>query len=217
MTTLTKKLKEINKELKLEVKQAALAIKAKELEKKKLASDRAKLKAKLRIEEKKKEAANNKIILSNFKKYAKLINDNELLIYYHSFGEAEGHIRQVAFPEARVLQVRDVHQNETVGYGATWTAQRDSRVVVANMGYADGFLRCHAGSGGGATWQGQELPLIGRVSMDLIAFDASEANAIGEGDWLALGYDLPSTAARSGLSQYELLTGLGARFERIWS
>ena len=132
-------------------------------------------------------------------------------------GEAEGHIRQVAFPEARVLQVRDVHQNETVGYGATWTAQRDSRVVVANMGYADGFLRCHAGSGGGATWQGQELPLIGRVSMDLIAFDASEANAIGEGDWLALGYDLPSTAARSGLSQYELLTGLGARFERIWS
>lgn len=80
MTTLTKKLKEINKELKLEVKQAALAIKAKELEKKKLASDRAKLKAKLRIEEKKKEAANNKVILSNFKKYAKLINDNELLI-----------------------------------------------------------------------------------------------------------------------------------------
>lgn len=131
-------------------------------------------------------------------------------------GEAHGHIRQVAFPEARVLQVRDVRDGETVGYGATWTARRHSRVVVANMGYADGFLRCHAGSGGGATWQGQELPLIGRVSMDLIAFDASDALAIGEGHWLTLGYDLVSTAARSGLSQYELLTGLGGRFERVW-
>lgn len=52
--------------------------------------------------------------------------------------------------------------------------------------------------------------------MDLIAFDASNAGAVGEGDWLAIDYDLPSAAARSGLSQYELLTGLGARFARVW-
>jgi alanine racemase len=130
--------------------------------------------------------------------------------------EAQGHIRQVVYPEARVLQVRTVRDGETVGYGATWTARRDSRVVTANIGYADGYLRCHAGTGAGATWQMRELPLIGRVSMDLTAFDASDAGAIGEGDWLALDYDLPSTATRTGLSQYELLTGLGARFERIW-
>jgi alanine racemase len=131
--------------------------------------------------------------------------------------EAQGNIRQVVFPEARVLQLRDVHEGKTVGYGASWTARRDSRVVVANMGYADGFLRCHAASGGGATWRGHALPLIGRVSMDLIAFDASDAGAIGEGDWLTLDYDLPTTATRSGLSQYELLTGLGSRFERVWA
>lgn len=131
-------------------------------------------------------------------------------------GEAEGHIRQVVYPEARVLQVRTVREGETVGYGATWTARRDSRIAVANMGYADGYLRCHAGTGGGATWQAHTLPLIGRVSMDLIAFDASNAGAVGEGDWLAIDYDLPSAAARSGLSQYELLTGLGARFARVW-
>lgn len=129
--------------------------------------------------------------------------------------EAAGHIRQVTFPEARVLQVRDVRAGETVGYGATWTAPADGRVAVANMGYADGYLRCHAGQGG-ATWQARALPLVGRVSMDLIAFDASEAEGLAEGDWLALDYDLPSAAARSGLSQYELLTGLGARFERHW-
>lgn len=129
--------------------------------------------------------------------------------------EAAGHIRQVVFPEARVLQLRDVRGGETVGYGATWTVPADGRVAVANMGYADGYLRCHAGQGG-ATWQARGLPLVGRVSMDLIAFDASEADGLAEGDWLALDYDLPETAARSGLSQYELLTGLGARFGRHW-
>jgi alanine racemase len=132
-------------------------------------------------------------------------------------GEAVGHIRQIVYPETRVLQLRTVREGEAVGYGATWTARRDSRIAVVNMGYADGYLRCHAGTGGGATWRGQALPLIGRVSMDLIAFDASDAGAVGEGDWLTLDYDLPTTAARCGLSQYELLTGLGARFERMWS
>lgn len=130
--------------------------------------------------------------------------------------EAAGHLRQVVFPEARVLQVRNVRAGEPVGYGATWTAPVDSRIAVANMGYADGYLRCHAGQGG-ATWQARELPLVGRVSMDLIAFDASEADGLREGEWLALHYELPETAARTGLSQYELLTGLGSRFERIWS
>jgi alanine racemase len=129
--------------------------------------------------------------------------------------EAGGHIRQVAFPEARVLQVRDVRAGEPVGYGATWTAPADGRVAIVNMGYADGYLRCHAGQGR-AAWQGRSLPLVGRVSMDLIAFDASAADGLSEGDWLALDYDLPATAARSGLSQYELLTGLGKRFERHW-
>ena len=128
---------------------------------------------------------------------------------------ARGHIRQVVHPEARILQRRVARAGETVGYGATWTAQRDTAVVIANMGYADGYLRCHAGTGR-ATWQGRGLPLIGRVSMDLIAFDASAAPDADEGDWLAIDYDLPSVAAQSGLSQYELLTGLGARFERCW-
>jgi alanine racemase len=131
-------------------------------------------------------------------------------------GEAAGHIRQVVFPGARVLQVRTVPTGETVGYGATWTARRDSRIAVVNMGYADGYLRCHAGNGG-ATWQGQALPIVGRVSMDLIAFDVSDAAGVGEGEWLRLDYDLPGIAARCGLSQYELLTGLGPRFDRRWT
>ena len=130
--------------------------------------------------------------------------------------EAAGHIRQVVFPEARVLQVRSVPAGETVGYGATWVAPADSRIAIVNMGYADGYLRCHA-ERGGARWKGAALPLAGRVSMDLLAFDARAAEGVAEGDWLAIDYDLPATAAQGGLSQYELLTGLGSRFERRWS
>jgi alanine racemase len=57
--------------------------------------------------------------------------------------------------------------------------------------------------------------VIGRVSMDLIAINVTGSN-VGEGDWVDIDYDLPNASAASGMSQYELLTGLGARFERIW-
>src|SRR3546814_17111100 len=78
----------------------------------------------------------------------------------------------------------DVPAGEAVGYGATWTARCDSRIAVANIGYADGYLRCHAGTGG-ARFAGQALPLVGRVSMDLVAFDASrtEERRVGE-EWV---------------------------------
>ncbi len=62
----------------------------------------------------------------------------------------------------------------------------------------------------------QCLPLLGRVSMDLIAVDVSAAPDAGEGDWLDIEFDLPLAAAQSGLSQYELLTGLGRRYGRVW-
>ena len=59
-------------------------------------------------------------------------------------------------------------------------------------------------------------PVVGRVSMDLAAICVDEAPEVKEGDWIELDYDLPSAAAQSGLTQYEVLTTLGTRFERIW-
>jgi alanine racemase len=130
--------------------------------------------------------------------------------------EALGHISQVAYPEAEVVQRRTIKAGETCGYGATWTAKADSEAAIVNIGYADGYLRCFAGSGS-ASAGGQPLPLIGRVSMDLIALDVSAAPSLAEGDWVTLDYDLPTAAEASGLSQYELLTGLSERLERRWS
>jgi len=125
------------------------------------------------------------------------------------------HISQVAFPEAEVVQRRLIRAGETCGYGATWTATADTEAAIVNIGYADGYLRCFAGKGS-ANIDGRPLPLIGRVSMDLIALDATAARDLREGEWVTLDYDLPTAAEASGLSQYELLTGLSDRLERRW-
>lgn len=131
-------------------------------------------------------------------------------------GEAAGHIAQVAYPEAEVVQRRTVHAGETIGYGATWRAADDTEAAIVNIGYADGYLRCFAGTGA-ATADGQTLPSIGRVSMDLVALDVSAASDLAEGDWVTMDYSLPETAEATGLSQYELLTGLSQRLERRWA
>jgi len=130
--------------------------------------------------------------------------------------EAVGHIRQIAYPEAEVVQRRRIRAGESCGYGATWTAAADTEAAIVNIGYADGYLRCFAGNGS-ASADGKPLPLIGRVSMDLIALDVSALPELAEGDWVTLDYDLPEAADASGLSQYELLTGLSERLERRWA
>ncbi len=130
--------------------------------------------------------------------------------------EAAGHIAQVAFPQAEVIQRRTVRAGETIGYGATWSATADTEAGIVNIGYADGYLSCFAGAGS-ASFDDAALPLIGRVSMDLVALDVSAAPELGEGEWVTLDYDLPAVSDATGLSQYELLTGLGDRFERRWT
>lgn len=122
-------------------------------------------------------------------------------------------IRQVAYPEAAIIQVRQVAAGEGIGYNSTFIAPRDMRVGVVAMGYADGYLRCWSGKGKMLA-AGKALPVLGRVSMDMTVIDLSDAPEIGEGDWIAAEYSLPEAASVSGLSQYELLTLLGRRFSR---
>ena len=129
--------------------------------------------------------------------------------------EARGNIVQVAFPEAEIVQRRTIRAGESCGYGATFMAEADTEAAIINIGYADGYLRCFAGRGA-ASVDGKSLPLVGRVSMDLVALDVSAAPELGEGEWVTLDYDLPQAAEASGLSQYELLTGLSERLERRW-
>ena len=129
--------------------------------------------------------------------------------------EAEGNIRQVARVEAQIVQRRRIPVGETCGYGATFRAEEDTEAAILNIGYADGYLRGF--SSRGSAFAGEyALPVLGRVSMDLIAVGVDAAPQLKEGEWVEIDYDLPSASKQSGLSQYELLTTLGSRFERRW-
>src|SRR5437868_4856123 len=94
--------------------------------------------------------------------------------------EAEGNIRQVARIEAQIVQRRTIRAGETCGYGATFTAEADAEAAILNIGYADGYLRGF--SSHGSAFAGEfALPVLGRVSMDLIAVGVNAAPELKEG------------------------------------
>ena len=119
-------------------------------------------------------------------------------------------IQQVAYPQARIIQTRQIGAGESIGYNATFTASSAMRVGVVSLGYADGILRSWAGAHFEAG--SERLPILGKVSMDMIVLDLTDAPGIDEGDWVSLPYHLPDAARQTSLSQYELLTVLGRRF-----
>ena len=130
--------------------------------------------------------------------------------------EAVGHIRPVVRVEAQIVQRRRVEAGGAVGYNATYVAGRPVEIAILNIGYADGYLRGFSDRGRARAGEAL-LPVLGRVSMDLTAVGVDSAPGLREGDWVELDYDLVAASAQSGLSQYELLTGLGDRHERLWT
>jgi alanine racemase len=128
--------------------------------------------------------------------------------------------RPVVHLKGRVLQVRHVAPGETVGYGATHTLRRVSRVAVVSVGYADGFFRALShrdGQEGFTVYLGPHAaPILGRVSMDLITVDVTAVpeDASHRGAWVELiGPNVPAQtmAHHAGTIDYEVLTNLGRR------
>jgi alanine racemase len=127
---------------------------------------------------------------------------------------------QVLRLQGKILQIREIDASRSVGYGAAFRALRPTRVATVALGYADGYLRSL--SGRGAVWFGAaRLPVIGRVSMDLITVDASdlEPGAARPGQWVDVigpreGVD--EVATKAGTIGYEILTSLGHRFHRVY-
>src|SRR3954447_14630718 len=129
--------------------------------------------------------------------------------------------------KAHILQVRNLAKGASVGYGATWTAKRDSRIAVIAAGYADGVSRAAATTDANAVAPrevivaGKRCRVAGRISMDLMAVDVTDlpvsavrrdlmATLIGE------GLTLDEVATQAGTISYEVLTNLGRRFHRVW-
>lgn len=130
-------------------------------------------------------------------------------------------MRQTVRVLGRILQVRDVTPGMTVGYGGTYTVKRAGRVATVAAGYADGYLR--SGSGKAHVYLGQtRLPVIGRVSMDVITVDVSNVapeDALPGKFMELLGNQVtPDDAGdAAGTISYEFLTSLGRRYHRIYA
>ncbi|MFT8736968.1 MAG: alanine racemase [Zymomonas mobilis] len=129
--------------------------------------------------------------------------------------KAEGVLKQVVGISAQAIQVREVEAGEGIGYGVCFTAPRKMRIAILHVGYADGYWRAFFEKGQ-AVKDGVVCPLAGRVSMDMITVALPDGLTAGEGDWFSVDFTLPSAAQQTGLSQYELLTGLGHRYQSVW-
>jgi alanine racemase len=135
-------------------------------------------------------------------------------------------VRAVAHLEGTVMQVRHVRPGETVGYGATWEAARPARIAILGAGYKDGVPRAlssHQADGPAQVFiGGRRCPVVGRVSMDMMAVDITGLmpHSVVRGTRAEiLGSNIPidEVAGWAGTISYELLTRLGSRYARLYS
>ena len=129
-------------------------------------------------------------------------------------------LRPVVRLAARIIQIREIDSGESVGYGAAHVMQAPGRVATVALGYADGWLRALSRRGCGFVG-GKRVPLLGRVSMDLCAFDVSAVPPALTRPGMTIellgpGYGVDDVAADAGTIGYEILTALGARYHRVY-
>jgi alanine racemase len=125
--------------------------------------------------------------------------------------------RPVVTLDIPVIQIRDVAAGETVGYGNAWRAARHSRIATISAGYADGLIRAMGARA--VLYAGDvAVPVVGRVSMDLITVDVTDLPASPDSLRLIGQHQtVDAVAAYAGTIGYEILTSLGSRYARKWS
>ncbi len=127
-------------------------------------------------------------------------------------------MQAVAYLQGRIIQTREIPAGVGVGYGGSWISSRPSRIATVGVGYADGWLRSLSNRG----WveiAGHRVAMVGNVSMDTITLDVTEVplQHLQEGalvDLLSDRITVDQVAQQAGTIGYEILTSLGARYER---
>jgi alanine racemase len=134
-------------------------------------------------------------------------------------------MRPVVELKARIIQVRDIERGASVGYNATWTARRATKLAIVSAGYGDGYPRPAGASdsvpGAEALVGGKRCPVVGRVSMDLLAIDVTDAAGMlpRRGSYVTLiggAIEIDQFAQWSRTISYDVLTRFGQRYHRVW-
>lgn len=148
-----------------------------------------------------------------------LIRPGAALYGVSPFDAPDARLRPVARMTAPVVQIRAARKGEHIGYGGAATLTRDSRLATVSLGYGDGVHRS-ASPGGEAVLGGARCRIMGRVSMDLIVLDATDATDVRVGDraeFFGPALPIEEAAASWGTIGYELLTSLGPRVLRRYA
>ena len=175
--------------------------------------------------------ANSAAIAARPETWADMVRPGAILYGYHpGFDPAERRtefekklpLRPVMSLRSRLISVRSIPAGEVVGYDATWTADRPSRIAVLSAGYADGIHRS-LGNRGVVYIRGHAAPIIGIVSMDVVMLDVTDVSDVAIGDIATLygadgGHVYPASAvARSiGTVTSDLISGVGPRVPRFY-
>ena len=173
--------------------------------------------------------ANSAALLSNPTSCFDLARPGIALYGAEAVNDTANPMEPVVTAEARILQIRQARKGESVGYGAAQVLERDVMIAICSAGYADGYHRASSGSGvplrkadgtGGFGAIGNlRVPVLGRVSMDLTAFDVTDVpqTTLESTEWIELfgaSISVDEAARACGTIGYELLTGLGQRYQR---
>lgn len=146
------------------------------------------------------------------------------------FSDRANPFKPVMTAQARILQVRDAHEGDGVGYGASYRVAGRQRLAILSVGYADGYFRSlsrpalpanGASPGGGVVIGGYFAPVAGRISMDMLTIDVTHVpeDIIRRGDLAELigpNINLDDVGLRAGTIGYEILTSLGHRYMRLY-
>jgi len=138
--------------------------------------------------------------------------------FFHHHDQGDKLIPVMRF-ESEVISLREIPAGESVGYGATWTAEKTSLIATIPVGYGDGYPR-NAPSGTPVLVNGQMARLAGRVSMDLITVDVTDIQGVAIGSKVELWgkhLEVNCVASAAGTIGYELLTRMPARLPRIYT
>lgn len=127
-------------------------------------------------------------------------------------------LRTVASLSSSILQVKTLDAGESVGYGRTGRLERESRIAIIPIGYADGYDRRLGNGKGHVIINGYQCPTIGNICMDICMIDVTDATCNEGDDVLLFGSELPVNELAKILDtiSYEIITSISARVKRVY-